>query len=66
MSDDERAIRENARRLTEAFSLLDNGFKEFFAIKALPNPFIIKILAAEGFGADASSCPRSSSRRRPE
>jgi diaminopimelate decarboxylase len=54
---DERAIRDNARRLTEAFSPFGRGFKEFFAVKALPNPFIIKILASEGFGADASSLP---------
>ncbi|MGA2546392.1 MAG: diaminopimelate decarboxylase [Rectinemataceae bacterium] len=54
---DERAIRDNAKNLTESFSILGDGFKEFFAVKALPNPFIIKILAAEGFGADASSLP---------
>jgi diaminopimelate decarboxylase len=54
---DEKAIRDNAKRLTEAFSVLGDGFKEFFAVKALPNPFILKILAAEGFGADASSLP---------
>jgi diaminopimelate decarboxylase len=54
---DERAIRDNAKRLTESFSVLGDGFKEFFAVKALPNPFIVKILAAEGFGADASSLP---------
>jgi diaminopimelate decarboxylase len=54
---DERAIRENARNFLGAFSILPGGFKEFFAVKALPNPFIVKILAAEGFGADASSRP---------
>jgi diaminopimelate decarboxylase len=54
---DEAAIRANARRLVEAFSAFDDGFKEFFAVKALPNPFILKILASEGFGADASSLP---------
>jgi len=54
---DERAIRDNARRIKESFSVLGDGFKEFFAVKALPNPFIVKILAAEGFGADASSLP---------
>ena len=52
---DERAIRDNARRLLATFLVLDDGFKEFFAVKALPNPFILKILAEEGFGADASS-----------
>ena len=54
---DEKAIRDNARRLKAAFAILGDGFKEFFAVKALPNPFIMKILAAEGFGADASSLP---------
>jgi diaminopimelate decarboxylase len=54
---DERAIRGNARKLLEAFSVFGDGFKEFFAVKALPNPFIVKILASEGFGADASSLP---------
>ena len=40
---DEKGIRENARRLKEAFSW-NKGFKEFFAVKATPNPFIINIL----------------------
>lgn len=51
---DEKSMRENARRLTRAFSILP-GFKEYFAVKGLPNPFILKILADEGFGADCSS-----------
>jgi diaminopimelate decarboxylase len=51
---DERGIRENARAITRAFSVFP-GFKEHFAVKALPNPFILKILANEGFGADCSS-----------
>jgi diaminopimelate decarboxylase len=54
---DEAAIRANARSLLREFSVLPGGFKEFFAVKALPNPFILKILASEGFGADASSLP---------
>lgn len=53
---DEAAIRRNARELKAAFSVLP-GFKEFFAVKALPNPYIMKILAEEGFGADCSSGP---------
>ncbi|WP_135605688.1 diaminopimelate decarboxylase [Methanococcoides sp. NM1] len=53
---DEKAIRENARKLKDAFSILE-GFKEFFAVKALPNPYILKILESEGFGADCSSLP---------
>ncbi len=51
---DESAIRNNARRLTKAFSVFP-GFREFFAVKAAPNPFLLKILASEGFGADCSS-----------
>ena len=51
---DEAAIRENAQRLTKAFSIFP-GFREFFAVKATPNPFLLKILADEGFGADCSS-----------
>lgn len=51
---DEKAIIENARKLKAAFREIP-GFKEFFAVKALPNPFILKILKNEGFGADCSS-----------
>lgn len=51
---DERAIRENARRLLTAFAWAP-GFKEFFAVKAAPNPYLVKILKEEGFGADCSS-----------
>jgi diaminopimelate decarboxylase len=53
---DEKAIRENARLLKASFAGIP-GFKEFFAVKALPNPFILKILNEEGFGADCSSMP---------
>ena len=53
---DERAIRENARALKEAFAW-NPGFKEFFAVKAAPNPYLMKMLKAEGFGADCSSLP---------
>jgi diaminopimelate decarboxylase len=51
---DERAIRENARRFKKAFEW-NNGFKEYFAVKATPNPYLVKILREEGFGADCSS-----------
>lgn len=51
---DEKGIRENARRLKEAFSW-NKGFKEYFAVKATPNPFILKILREEGCGMDCSS-----------
>ena len=51
---DEKGIRENARRLYQAFSW-NKGFKEYFAVKATPNPYIMKILAEEGCGSDCSS-----------
>ncbi|MDF2544848.1 MAG: hypothetical protein K0S47_4566 [Herbinix sp.] len=51
---DEEGIRKNARRLKEAFSW-NKGFKEYFAVKATPNPFIVDILKEEGCGADCSS-----------
>ncbi|CRZ33301.1 diaminopimelate decarboxylase [Herbinix hemicellulosilytica] len=51
---DEKGIRENARRLKEAFSW-NKGFKEYFAVKATPNPYIIEILKEEGCGVDCSS-----------
>ena len=53
---DEAGIRGNAKRFKQAFGILP-GFKEFFAVKALPNPFILKILREEGFGTDCSSFP---------
>lgn len=51
---DEKGIRENARALKEAFSW-NPGFKEYFAVKATPNPFILKILQDMGCGTDCSS-----------
>ena len=51
---DEKAIRENARKLKEAFSW-NSGYREYFAVKATPNPFILKILQEEGCGVDCSS-----------
>jgi len=53
---DERAIRANARALRQAFAWADS-FQEYFAVKATPNPFILKILRSEGLGADCSSLP---------
>ncbi|MDR1786733.1 MAG: diaminopimelate decarboxylase [Spirochaetaceae bacterium] len=53
---DEGAIRENMRRFAGAFSMFP-AFREYFAVKACPNPYILKILAAEGCGADCSSLP---------
>ena len=60
---DERGIRENARRLNGAFGWCD-GFKEYFAVKATPNPYILKIAKEEGFGADCSSLPELELARR--
>lgn len=51
---DEKAIRENARDFKKAFSW-NKGFKEYYAIKAAPNPYLMKILREEGFGIDCSS-----------
>ena len=51
---DEKGIRENARRINEAFSW-NEGFKEYFAVKALPNPAILQLLREEGCGVDCSS-----------
>ena len=51
---DEKGIRENARRVNAAFSW-NKGFKEYFAVKATPNPYLLKILQEEGCGVDCSS-----------
>lgn len=51
---DERGIRENALRVYDAFKW-NKGFKEYFAVKATPNPFILKILQSCGCGCDCSS-----------
>ncbi len=51
---DEKGIRENARALKNAFSW-NKGFREYFAVKATPNPFIMKVLQSEGCGFDCSS-----------
>lgn len=51
---DEKAMRENARRFVKAFSW-NEGFKEYYAIKSAPNPYLMKILREEGFGIDCSS-----------
>jgi len=53
---DEKAIIANARKLKAAFAW-NAGFREYFAVKATPNPYIMKVLAAEGFGTDCSSGP---------
>ena len=51
---DEAGIRANARALREAFSW-NKGFREFFAVKATPNPYILKLLHEEGCGCDCAT-----------
>ena len=50
----EEGIRKTARLVNQAFSW-NKGFKEYFAVKATPNPTLLKILREEGCGADCSS-----------
>ena len=51
---DEKGIRENAKALKEAFAW-NPGYKEYFAVKATPNPFLLQILKEYGCGCDCSS-----------
>ena len=51
---DEAGMRSYAKRFVKAFSW-NEGFKEYYAIKAAPNPYLMKILRQEGFGIDCSS-----------
>lgn len=51
---DEKAIRANVRRFLKAFAWAPE-FKEYFAVKATPNPHLLKILQEEGLGVDCSS-----------
>ncbi|MDR2438753.1 MAG: diaminopimelate decarboxylase [Planctomycetaceae bacterium] len=53
---DEKTLRRNARLFTESFAWND-GFREFFAVKANPNPELLKILRTEFLGGDCSSLP---------
>ena len=53
---DEKAIRENVKYFYKSFSAFPK-FKEYFAVKACPNPYILKILESEGCGGDCSSLP---------
>ncbi|OUX38146.1 MAG: diaminopimelate decarboxylase [Kiritimatiellaceae bacterium TMED266] len=53
---DEKGLRENARLLQRAFAW-NPGFKEYYAVKAAPNPYLLTLLKAEGFGGDCSSLP---------
>ncbi|GMO60839.1 MAG: diaminopimelate decarboxylase [Treponemataceae bacterium] len=58
---DEAAIRRNMQKFTQAFAGTKDAplfdFREYFAVKACPNPYILQILASEGCGADCSSLP---------
>lgn len=60
---DEKGIRDNARIFRNAFTWTP-GFINYFAVKALPSPHILRILAEEGFGADCSSMPELEIARR--
>ena len=51
---DEKGIRENARKVYKAFSW-NKGFKEYFAVKATPNPAILQIMKEEGCGLDCAT-----------
>jgi len=52
----EKSIRENVKRFYKAFDWVKD-FKNYFTVKACPNPYIMKILKQEGMGADCSSLP---------
>lgn len=51
---DEGALRKRVRELQEAFAW-NGGYRQYFAVKALPNPEVLKIMAEEGCGADCAS-----------
>lgn len=53
---DEAGIRETCRQLTEAFAWAE-GYRNYYAVKALPNPHILEVVRSEGMGADCSSQP---------
>ena len=61
---DEKGIRENARRMNQAFSW-NKGFREYFAVKATPNPVLMKILKEEGCGGERSEHPHLFSQNIP-
>ena len=52
---DEAGMRKNARAFYQAFSWVPGGFKNFYAVKALPNPYVLEVLRQEGLGGDCSS-----------
>ena len=51
---DEKGIRENAEKVKSAFAW-NRGYREYFAVKATPNPYLLEIMKGEGFGTDCSS-----------
>ena len=51
---DEKGLRENAKAVKEAFAW-NPGYREYFAVKANPNPFLMKIMEEYGCGCDCSS-----------
>ena len=52
---DEAGMRKNARAFYEAFAWVPGGFKNYYAVKALPNPHVLTLLREEGMGGDCSS-----------
>lgn len=54
---DEAGIRRTARAFYDAFSWVPGGFRNYFAVKALPNPYILEVVREEGMGTDCSSLP---------
>jgi len=54
---DEKAILDNAEKLYQAFDWVPGGYRNFYAVKALPNPRILSLLREQGMGADCSSLP---------
>jgi diaminopimelate decarboxylase len=54
---DEKSILETARYMKKTFDWVPGGYKNYYAVKACPNPTILRLLKEEGFGADCSSLP---------
>lgn len=52
---DEGAMRKNARAFYDAFAWVPGGFMNYYAVKALPNPYVLEALKEEGLGGDCSS-----------
>ena len=51
---DEKGMRDNAEQVKTAFAW-NHGYREYFAVKATPNPYLLEIMKSEGFGVDCSS-----------